>query len=77
MKRLVLLVLLSLLTFSSFGAAGAFEETCTEKCADANRQRIELCNTLYPPKYQFEKHKQCLDDSRTKYDACIAICRAN
>lgn len=73
MKRLLIPALLSLLALGSFGAAG--EKTCAEKCADANRQRIGVCDSFYPPKSQLEKHRQCLDNAKSKFDVCIADCK--
>jgi hypothetical protein len=77
MKRLPIFLLLSLLAFGSLGATGVSDKTCAEKCTEDNRQRVGVCNTVYPPESQVAKHRQCLDDAKTQYDACLAICRAN
>jgi len=54
----------------------ANDQKCEEECKKRNREEVKLCNTLYPPKSQLEKHRKCLDDAKTTFDACMAACRA-
>ena len=55
-------------------AQSAPRDACVTGCQDDNRDRVRECNIYYPPESQTEKHRECLDKAKTKFDACLAAC---
>lgn len=51
------------------------DEKCIKGCKDTYYDEIKLCNTLYPPKYRTEEHRECLAKARDEFDSCLATCR--
>ena len=50
------------------------KKKCMEECKKRLKQRIAICDSDYKRHKDTKKHKECLGNARSEYDACKATC---
>ncbi len=70
-KSMIITVFLLALFFIPFGTQVYAENACMQICRETNKSEVNWC--MYPPR-EPQATRECLNDVRRNYDACIQAC---